>query len=212
MKSRSFVMVAFIALAFALPARAGGPWEITLLGGLMSNHSASRLEGTVETLKFDDTPSVGLYLNHYWTHSLSTEIGASEGWPRVAVAGAEGNVKGGHIRFTPLSLSAQYHFGSGDGWAPYLGAGVMYLTFRHAEEQMVLPTRTITRIEQPDHLALLLSAGVQHPITSRLHFNADARYGPADSTAEVYLSDDPQHTRQASFHPFVLSAGLTWRF
>lgn len=130
-----------------------------------------------------------------------------------ALAGAEGFVADRKI--VPATLTVKYHVGTGTAIKPYVGAGPAY--FMMFSEKVGATARALgaTRAKVSDTVGVALQAGADIALNDKgLGLTLDAkRYFLGDVKARWY---DDQDTRvletRHKLDPWVLSAGVAWRF
>ena len=136
---------------------------------------------------------------------VTVQLAANEARPRVSL---RGDGSGQRIRVVPLSFSLQERVGTRGPIEPYVGTGIEFSLLRRALQ----PVAGVARIEQPDHVALVLQAGARMPLARRWWLGADAKVLPFSSTFETHNAEDPGHGLQTNVHPVVVMTGVGVRF
>jgi hypothetical protein len=124
------VAVAFLLVSTAAVAQQDKPTAIyvfiTNAGFTYSERSGSDWEG-----------AFGVALQRMFTPHVSAEVSVSRDrrFSRLLAFDPNGNVIDGYTRtithdFTPVDLTARYHFLNGSAWKPYAGIGVRYVESR----------------------------------------------------------------------------------
>lgn len=218
---------AVLTLALALsatPAQAGDPdgkIQLKLLG------TAVLPDGKITEVKFDglrlpagtQTAADNNYVptiaaEYFLTPNFSLEticcVTQHDVMGRGGLAGA-GLVSNANI--VPATLTAKLHFPTKGGIKPYVGAGPTYFIF--IDEKPGATTRTLgaTRQQLNDKLGFALQAGVDIPVNDNgLGVTLDAKRYFVSTDARWFAGNTlVLHTRH-KLDPWVLSAGLAWRF
>lgn len=138
--------------------------------------------------------------------ALALQLAADEARPRVSLRGESG-AEGRRIRVVPLSLSLVRQFGAGARVEPYAGAGLAFPFVRRADDVVTAPAMHVTRIEQPDHVALIAQLGARVPLRGRWWAGLDAKLFPFESTLETHV-EGRRGALQTNFHPLIVAAGM----
>ncbi|HEV2721929.1 MAG TPA: OmpW family outer membrane protein [Thermoanaerobaculia bacterium] len=195
----------FSVVLIALPAAAADQYDVQLGSGLLAFPGNGHIQRTSEYLRVAPRAGPALAADLWLRDKTALQIAASEAWPRVAIRdGGEGR----RIRVVPLSFSLLQRVDAGAHVQPYVGAGIELPLLRRGNE----PVAGIARIEQPDHVALVLQAGARVPLGQRWWIGMDAKVLPAESTLETHRAEYPRDALQTNFHPLVLATGLGVRF
>lgn len=141
--------------------------------------------------------------------ALALQLAANEARPRVSLRGDDGS-DGRRVRVVPLSLSLVRTFGEG-AIEPYAGAGLAIPFVRHADDVVSAPPAHVTRIEQPDHVALIAQLGAKVPLRGRWWAGVDAKLFPFESTLETH-TEGRRNALQTNFHPLIVATGVGVRF
>jgi len=172
---------------------------------------SGHIQGTSEYLRIAPRTGPAAAAEVHLGEKTALQLAASEAWPRVSIRGAEG-AAGRRIRVVPLSFSLLQRFGEGARIEPYVGAGIEFPLLRRSDDVVASSAMHITRIEQPDHVALVLQAGARMPLGERWWIGMDAKVLPAESTLETHRAEHPRDALQTNFHPLVLATGVGIRF
>ena len=229
MRAPIFAAAALAALAIAQPALAGSPegklqvkvmgTAILPKGDLKSVKSASA--GVAAALPAGtDTKATDAYvptvaIEYFASPHVSFETICC--LTRHDVNGA-GALKGAklvkNIDIVPATLTAKYHFGTGGGVKPYVGAGPTYWLMFNEKPGATMRALGATKSKVGDKLGFALQAGVDVPLNDRgMGLSLDAKRYFIDRSAKWYdaagnLILETDH----NLDPWVLSAGLAWRF
>ena len=147
------------------------------------------------------TPNIGIEL------ILATSPHDLDGTGAIAGLG-----KTAETMLLPPTLLLQYHFDTGTGFRPYVGAGVNY-TISYAEnadrslEAVLVPTS----VSADDALGWAIQAGVDYHINERWLLNLDVKY--IDIGVDVELnSRGTMRTLDVDINPIVVGGGFGYRF
>lgn len=113
----------------------------------------------------------------------------------------------------PATVTLKYHVDLGGGIKPYFGAGPAH--FFIFGEDVGADARTLgaTRVNLSDEFGLALQAGVDVPVNDKgLGFTLDAKRYFVDTTASFRAGNVLALRTKHELDPWVLSAGLSYRF
>ncbi|UKK85533.1 outer membrane beta-barrel protein [Sphingopyxis sp. BSN-002] len=116
-------------------------------------------------------------------------------------------------KIVPATLTLKYHFGKDGGIQPYVGAGPSYFIF--IDEKPGATTRALgaTRQKMGDKLGVALQAGIDIPVNDKgLAFSLDAKRYFLRPTATWFAGATPVLKTRHTLDPWVLSAGVAFRF
>ena len=112
----------------------------------------------------------------------------------------------------PATFTAKYHFDLG-GVKPYLGAGATYFWWVDVEPGAETIPLGVTRTTLSDEFGLVLQAGADFALgDSGLGLTIDAKRYFVDTTARWYAGDTLAIETEHKLDPWVLSAGVSYRF
>ena len=206
-------MKATIGICFffvAAPLLAADRIEIGAGPALMFFTGAAHIQRTSDHLRLEPRPAVGASITLSASDHLLFALSASEARMPIVLRGDETHLHGGRARIVPINGALLARCGS-DRVQPYAGAGLLFLFVRHANLNPAASDIHARYIEQPDHVALLLEAGLRVPLGFRSSFVIDSKFGPAPSTMEV-VADPTNRVHQTNIHPVVLTASLAHHF
>lgn len=227
---RMTIALAATAAAFALssPALAqenAGSWQVKLLG------TAVLPDGEIDKVKFAD-PAVAAALpadpdtkaddnfvptvaiEYFFTPNISLETICCvtqhdvDGKGALAGAGLVSNAK-----IIPATFTAKYHFNAG-GIKPYIGAGPTYFIFFDEKPGATAKALGATKNSLEDSFGVALQAGIDIPVgSSGLGVSLDAKRYFLSTNAKWYDGTGAKVLEtKHNLDPWVLSAGLAWRF
>ncbi|WP_369025709.1 OmpW family protein [Qipengyuania sp. RANM35] len=129
-----------------------------------------------------------------------------------AVAGLPGAELVSNAKLIPATLTAKYHLNAG-GISPYFGAGVTYFWWVDAKPGAATIPLGVSKTELSDEFGFVLQAGVDVPVgDSGFGITLDAKRYFVDTTARWYAASFTAIETEHKLDPWVLSAGVAYRF
>lgn len=129
-----------------------------------------------------------------------------------AIAGLPGAELVSDAKVIPATFTAKYHFDL-DGVKPYLGAGATYFWWIDVETGAAAADLGVTRTTLSDEVGFVLQGGVDFPINDNgLSFTLDAKRYFVDTTARWFVDDTLAIETEHKLDPWVVSAGVAYRF
>ncbi len=227
------MMTAAVALmaAFSLPAAASaaenGRWQIKLLGtailpdgeidkvNSVGGDFATALSGVADPdTRANDNFVPTVAIEYFFTPNISLEticcVTQHDVDGKGALAGTE---LVSDAKIVPATFTLKYHLDAGP-IRPYLGAGPSYFIFIDEDPGTTAAALGATRQKLDDSLGFALQAGVDIPINdSGLGLSLDAKRYFLKVDATWYDSGGAKVLEtEHNLDPWVLSAGLAWRF
>ena len=228
MRKLAATAVLAAAVAFTAPAHATNPdgkLQIKVLG------SAVLADGKLDKVKFaapgvaaalpadtatkaDDNFVPTVAIEYFVTPNVSLEticcVTQHDVDGKKGLAGAEliSNAK-----IIPATLTVKYHFNT-DGIKPYVGAGPTLFIFVDEKSGATARALGAERNKLQDSVGLALQAGVDIPLNKKgmsLSLDAKRYFLKVDSKWFDATGAKVLETRN-KLDPWVLSAGLAWRF
>lgn len=111
----------------------------------------------------------------------------------------------------PATVTAKLHMDLG-GVKPYVGAGPTYFIWINEKPGAASRGLGATRLKMSDELGLALQAGVDVPLNGGMALSLDAKKYFVDTTAQWFAGNTLALETEHRINPWVLSAGLGWRF
>lgn len=112
----------------------------------------------------------------------------------------------------PATVTAKAHFDAG-GVKPYIGAGAAYFVWLDSEAGAGVVPLGVTNAQLSDEFGFVLQAGVDVPVgDSGLGLTLDAKRYFIGTTAQFFVGDTVVIETDHRLDPWVLSAGLAYRF
>ena len=132
------------------------------------------------------------------------DVDAVSGLPNAALVS--------DAKLIPATLTAKYHLDAG-AVKPYVGAGATYFWWVDVEPGADTIPLGVTRTTLSDELGLVLQAGADIAIGDQgLGLTLDAKRYFVDTTARWYAGDTLAIETEHKLDPWVLSAGVSYRF
>lgn len=113
----------------------------------------------------------------------------------------------------PATILAKYHFDLSDSIKPYVGAGPAYFFIFGEDVGTDAAALGATDVDLSDELGFALQAGVDFALSDRgLGLSIDAKRYFIGTTATFNAADEVALQTEHDLDPWVVSAGLTYRF
>lgn len=129
-----------------------------------------------------------------------------------AVSGLAGAELVSNARLIPATLTAKYHLDAG-GVKPYVGAGVTYFLWVSDKPGADTVPLGATDTDLSNEFGFVLQGGIDIPLgDSGYGVTLDAKRYFVDTTARWYAGDVLAIETEHKLDPWVLSAGLAYRF
>lgn len=222
---RMIIAAAALAAASVLsaPAQAEkhqGKWQVKLLGSaVLPDGKITRVEedavglpGTLQTEANDNyVPTVAI--EYFFTDNISVETICCVTQHDVdGTAGLPGAELVADAKIIPATLTLKYHFDAG-AIKPYVGAGPTYFIFVDEQPGADAVDLGATDLRLNDKLGLALQAGVDVPLGSNgMLLSLDAKKYFLETSARWFVDDTEVIATRNKLDPWVLSAGLGFRF
>jgi outer membrane protein len=119
-----------------------------------------------------------------------------------------------NARLIPATLTAKYHFDAGPA-KPYVGVGATYfLWVSDKPGAAVTPAPfNVTDTDLSDEFGFVLQAGIDIPVSDKgFGLSLDAKRYFIDTTARWYAGNTLVIETEHKLDPWVLSAGVSYRF
>lgn len=160
------------------------------------------------------TPTVAI--EYFFTPNISVETIA--GVTAHHVSASAGALKGtdliSKIHIIPATLTAKFHMPLGHGIKPYVGAGpALYIVVADepsAALKAALPA--VTRTKLTSEFGVALQAGVDIALGKGYGLTFDAKKYWVGTDATVYAGSTKALVTRNKLDPWVLSAGVSYRF
>jgi outer membrane protein len=218
-------VAAAVAIAFAAPAQAGSPdgkLQIKLLGtGVLADGKITKVEldplgltvgaGT----KANDNVVPTIAIEYFFTPNVSVETICCLTQHHVSGTGALSAATHivDHVLVLPATVTAKYHVPLAGGIKPYIGAGPSVFFYIDEKPGSSITPLGVTKMNFSNNLGFALQGGIDIPVNDKgLAFSLDAKKYWMRTTAHFYAGTAEVLRTQHAISPWVLSAGLAYRF
>ncbi len=213
------------ATAFSSPALAGdaeGKWQVKLLGtGVLPDGKITSIDKNTLGLpvgsqtKASDNVVPTIAVEYFATPNFSVETICCLTQHHISGAGAiAGAAVVDHVLILPATVTLKYHLDLG-GVKPYLGAGPS--VFFYIDEKQGATLNTLNaggKLHLDNKVGVALQAGVDIPLSKTgMGVSLDAKKYFMNTTLHVFNAGGTEIlTTQHKLDPWVLSAGVSYRF
>ncbi|MCA0909103.1 OmpW/AlkL family protein [Qipengyuania gaetbuli] len=222
MKNKFALSFATLAIA-AFPATASaeaGDLQVKLLGTLVSpDGEITRVDTDIVGLPADTQTKANdnfvptLAIEYYFSDNFSVETICCMTQHDVdAVSGLPGAELVSNAKVIPATFTAKYHFDLG-AVRPYVGAGPTYFLWVGEDPGAATLPLGVTDTDLSDEFGVALQAGFDVDLNDKgLGLTFDAKRYFVDTTAQWYVGDTLAIQTKHKLDPWVLSAGVSYRF
>jgi outer membrane protein len=167
--------------------------------------------GTQTAANDNVVPTIAI--EYFFTDSLSLETICCVTQHDVdATAGLPGAELVADAQVIPATFTLKYHFNAG-GIKPYLGAGATYFLWIKDKPGAATIPLGVTDTDLSDEFGLVLQGGVDIPLGGKgFGFSLDAKKYFVGTTARWYVGNTLAIENEHDLDPWVLSAGVSYRF
>lgn len=123
-----------------------------------------------------------------------------------AIGTALGDIDLGSVRVIPSTLTLQYHFNSSNNFLPYVGAGINYTFFYHADPGAV------ANVTYHDNVGFAINFGFDYVLSENNYFNIDFKKYSLSTDVFVDAGAAGTATAKVDIDPLAVSIGYGWRF
>jgi outer membrane protein len=216
-------------LAFAVPALADdapqGKWQVKLLA------TAVIPDGKISEVKSIDPSLAGLAafsapqtfasnnvtptiaVEYFFTKNISVETIAGITAHHVNGSGSlDGTNLVNHILIVPATLTVKYHLPLG-AFKPYVGVGPSLYIVNGERPGDTATALGVTKVSLSSNLGVAAQAGIDIPIGKTGYgLSLDAKKYWVSTTANFYAGSADVLSTKHKLDPWVLSAGVSYRF
>jgi len=221
---KPFMLIAgLIAAVSATPAMAGdndGKLQVKVLGSAVLpdgkidsvNEDLVGLPSTIQT-KANDNYVPTAAIEYFFDRSVSVETICCVTQHDVdATRGVPGAELVSDAKLIPATVTVKYHFNPG-GISPYVGAGPALFLFIDEKPGAAAVSLGADRLKLSNDFGVALQAGVDVPLNDKgLSLSLDAKRYFIGTTARWYAAGTKVIETENDLNPWVLSAGLGFRF
>lgn len=152
-------------------------------------------------------------IEYYFTDNFSVETICCVTQHDVdAVSGLPGAELVSNAKLIPATFTAKYHFDLG-AVKPYVGAGPAYFLWISDKPGAATLDLGVTDTDLSDEFGVALQAGVDIELNDKgLGLTLDAKRYFVDTTARWYAGETLAIETEHKLDPWVLSAGVSYRF
>jgi outer membrane protein W len=143
-------------------------------------------------------------VNHFWTDQFSTEFSVTSMTADASIDSGALSVDVGEFDFLVTSAIAQWHFGRGGRFDPYVGGGLGYIT---GTFEINDPELEDEDVDLESEATFVAQAGLSFRMTDRVVLGGSVRYFPYEARAEDDETDDT-----LDLNPMLVSAYVRFRF
>ncbi|WP_280943677.1 OmpW family protein [Mesorhizobium sp. LSJC255A00] len=183
------------------------PWQVRLRAlGVITEDSGYVNAVPGSDLSYSNTVTPELDISYYFTDNIATELILGTTYANIegqGAIGALGNV--GKLWLLPPTLTLQYHFTNFGAFKPYVGAGVNYTIFynQHAGSADALKVHNT--------FGTALQVGFDYMVDQHWGVNFDVKKLFLKPDFDVTV-DGAKQTGKAELDPWLIGAGVTYRF
>ena len=177
------------------------------------NVNVPGLPATLQT-KANDNVTPTLAIEYFVTNDISIETIAGMTQHDVdTVAGLPAGAElVSNAKLIPATVTAKYHFDLG-GLKPYVGAGPAYFLWVADDPGAATLPLGVTETNLSNELGLALQAGFDLPVNDKgLGISVDVKRYFIDTTARWFVGNTLAIETEHKLDPWVISAGLSYRF
>jgi outer membrane protein len=218
------ILITTTAFAFAGPALAQeeqGSIQVKLLGTYVDpsaeitnvNTDIVGLAPGSQT-KADSNITPTAAIEYFVTPNISIETIAGVTQHDVVGSGAlAGAQLISNASIIPATVTAKYHFDLGGNIKPYIGAGPSYFFIFGEDPDATAQALGVTRVNLSEELGAALQAGVDIGLNDKgLGLSIDAKRYFMNTTANFFVGNTLAISTDHELDPWVISAGLSYRF
>ncbi|MER9262619.1 OmpW family protein [Mesorhizobium sp. M0619] len=183
------------------------PWQVRLRAlGVITEDSGYVNAVPGSGLSYSNTVTPELDISYYFTDNIATELILGTTYANIegqGAIGALGNV--GKVWLLPPTLTLQYHLTNFGAFKPYVGAGVNYTIFynQHAGSADALKVNNT--------FGTALQVGFDYMVDQHWGVNFDVKKLFLKPDFDVTV-DGAKQTGKAELDPWLIGAGVTYRF
>ncbi|MBX9728496.1 MAG: outer membrane beta-barrel protein [Sphingopyxis sp.] len=162
----------------------------------------------------DDNYTPTVAVEYFISPNFSIETIAGVTQHDVTGAGALAGARlVSNANIIPATVTAKLHLDTGTGIKPYIGAGPSYFLIFGEDVDASARALGATRVDLSDEFGFALQAGVDVQLNdSGLGLTVDAKRYFMGTTASFFAGNTLALQTEHDLDPWVVSAGLSWRF
>ncbi len=187
------------------------PWQIRVraLGVVpMDEGHVTGVPGS--DLAYSSTVVPELDITYYFTDNIAAELILGTTWSDVD---GEGSLPGagvsdiGETWILPPTLTLQYHFTNFGNFKPYIGAGINYTIFYNQDDG-----NDSRKIDIENTFGAALQVGFDYMVDDHWGVNFDVKKLFLEADYDVTLNNNDKVSGTAELNPWLIGAGVTYRF
>ncbi len=163
----------------------------------------SELSDGIDDVEFDEDMGYGVLYNRFWFGGFSTEFAYQRLGADLTVSFEDIVETAGELDLDILSGTAQFHFGRGGLFSPYIGGGVAYIS----GEAGAIDEDELESVDLESELEFLANAGLNIGLTQGFSVFLDGKYILYEARGEGDDEDDA-----IDINPLIISGGVKFRF
>ncbi|WP_031247323.1 OmpW family protein [Mesorhizobium sp. LNJC394B00] len=198
---------ASVPQAGASVTEAPSPWQIRLRGlGVVTQDSGYVNAVPGSDLSYSNTVTPELDISYFFTDNIATELILGTTYANIDGQGTIGGLgKIGKVWLLPPTLTLQYHFTDLGAFKPYVGAGVNYTIFYNQD------AGSADALKVKNTFGTALQVGFDYMVDQHWGVNFDVKKLFLKPDFDVTV-DGAKLTGKAELDPWLIGAGLTYRF
>lgn len=170
--------------------------------GALTNTATSDNYVPTIALEYFVTPNISIETICCTTaHHVTATAGAVKGTPLV-----------NNVTIIPATFTAKYHLPVGHGIKPYVGVGPTLFIVLSDDPSNELRSIGVTRTKLSSEFGVAAQAGVDIALGKGYGFSLDAKKYWVSTNATVYAGNAVALVSRTKLDPWVLSAGVSYRF
>lgn len=230
MKKLLLAASALAAVAAATPALAAegdtaGSLNVKLLGtAVLPDGKIDKINAIAPALaanpafanadtKASDNYVPTIAIEYFFTDAVSAEtICCTTAHHVTGTGSAAGAELVDKILVIPATVTVKYHLGEAGGARPYIGAGPTFFLMADAKPGSTAKALGVTDVDMSSRLGVAVQAGIEVPLQNGLGLVLDAKKYWVSTRAKFYAGGTKVLDTTHKLDPWVLSAGLSYRF
>jgi len=227
MRKTMFLAALAAATAISAPAMAGSPdgkIQVKVLGtGVLPDGKIDKIKGVIPAVATALGSNPGTTANDNVVPTVAIEYFAT---PNVSVeticcltthhVTGTGSVAGAnlvnHVMILPATVTVKYHLDAG-AIKPYVGVGPSLFLIIDEKPGSTARALGVTKVKLSNEVGFALQGGVDIPVNDQgMGISLDAKKYFMDTTATFYAGSTKALVTKHKLDPWVVSAGITYRF
>ncbi|MES0026584.1 MULTISPECIES: OmpW family protein [unclassified Mesorhizobium] len=202
-----FAQAGSVPQAGASVPEAPSPWQFRLRAlGVVTEDSGYVNAVPGSDLSYSNTVTPELDISYFFTDNIAAELILGTTYANIGGQGTIGGLGNiGKIWLLPPTLTLQYHFTSFGAFKPYVGAGVNYTIFFNQD------VGSADALNVKNTFATALQVGFDYMVDQHWGVNFDVKKLFLKPDFDVTV-DGTKLTGKAELDPWLIGAGLTYRF